>query len=152
MRSRLQKEDKSNFYTEALFIVAGKPRESDRNSWKQVEAKGSDRDCKNLTPHAGINGGVPDAIWHSIPQDLSRLHTFGCRAWATIPQHDRTKLKPKGIPLIFVDQVPCRPATCLRAQTALCCPYNRAAPRPGASSGTSRSRCTSDSGVAHVVA
>ncbi|SGY38385.1 BQ5605_C003g02017 [Microbotryum silenes-dioicae] len=38
MRSRLQKEDKSDFYTEALFIVAGKPRESDRNSWKQRKA------------------------------------------------------------------------------------------------------------------
>ncbi|SGY60145.1 BQ5605_C007g04389 [Microbotryum silenes-dioicae] len=58
-------------------------------------------DCKNLTPHAGIDGGLPDAIWHGIPQDLSRLRTFGCRAWATVPQHERTKLEPKGIPLIF---------------------------------------------------
>ncbi|SCV67081.1 BQ2448_5727 [Microbotryum intermedium] len=58
-------------------------------------------DCKNLTPHAGLNGDIPNAIWHGKPQDLSRLRTFGCRAWATMPQHERTKLKPKGTPLIF---------------------------------------------------
>ncbi|SGZ22965.1 BQ5605_C022g09567 [Microbotryum silenes-dioicae] len=46
-RSRLQKEDQSDFYTEALFIAAGKPRESDRNSWKQFEAKGSDRGARS---------------------------------------------------------------------------------------------------------
>ncbi|SCV70642.1 BQ2448_3404 [Microbotryum intermedium] len=59
-------------------------------------------DCKNLTPHAGLNGDIPNAIWHGKPQDLSRLRTFGCRAWATVPQHEHTKLEPKGTPLIFV--------------------------------------------------
>ncbi|SGY57265.1 BQ5605_C006g04249 [Microbotryum silenes-dioicae] len=113
-------------------------------------------DCKNLTPHAGIDGGVPDAIWHGIPQDLSRLRTFGCRAWAAVPQHERTKLEPKGIPLIFSqchvrgDRAPCRRATSLRARTALTCPYDRAAPRPGASFGTSRSCHTSNFSVAHA--
>ncbi|SCV74563.1 BQ2448_7592 [Microbotryum intermedium] len=28
-------------------------------------------DCKNLTPHAGLNGDIPNAIWHGKPQDLS---------------------------------------------------------------------------------
>ncbi|SCV74558.1 BQ2448_7590 [Microbotryum intermedium] len=58
-------------------------------------------DCKNLTPHAGLNGDIPNAIWHGKPQDLSRLRTFSCRAWATVPQHKCTKLEPKGTPLIF---------------------------------------------------
>ncbi|SCV72356.1 BQ2448_3893 [Microbotryum intermedium] len=63
----------------------------------------------NLTPHAGLNGNIPDAIWHGELQDLSRLHTFGCRAWATMPQHERTKLEPKGTPLIFMP----RPINCM---------------------------------------
>ncbi|SGZ27979.1 BQ5605_C026g10235 [Microbotryum silenes-dioicae] len=134
----------------ALFHDSGLPA----HLWE--EATQYYLDCKNLTPHAGIDGGVPDAIWHGIPQDLSRLRTFGCRAWATVPQHERTKLEPKGIPLIFSqrhvrgDRVPCRRATSLRARTALTRPYDRAAPRPGASFGTSRSCHTSNFSVAHA--
>ena len=53
---------------------------------------------KNLTPHSGIGGDVPDTVWHGSPRDVSHLRTFGCQAWATVPQHERRKFDAKGIP------------------------------------------------------
>ncbi|SGY54708.1 BQ5605_C006g03900 [Microbotryum silenes-dioicae] len=146
----------------ALFHDSGLPA----HLWE--EATQYYLDCKNLTPHAGIDGGVPDAIWHGIPQDLSRLRTFGCRAWATVPQHERTKLEPKGIPLIFVGYDQHAKAYRLydpdtqrtrisRNVTFVETEFPAAArqvcepePRPGASFGTSRSCHTSNFSVAHA--
>ncbi|SGY22681.1 BQ5605_C008g05020 [Microbotryum silenes-dioicae] len=58
--------------------------------------------CKNMTPHAGINGDIPDARWYGYAPDISSLRTFGCRAWHCLPSPSRSALDPKAIPLIFV--------------------------------------------------
>ncbi|SGZ29881.1 BQ5605_C053g12604 [Microbotryum silenes-dioicae] len=58
--------------------------------------------CKNLLPHAGIHGEVPDTRWYGMAPDVSSLRTFGCRAWHCLPSVKRTDLDPKAVPLIFV--------------------------------------------------
>ncbi|SGY53642.1 BQ5605_C006g03784 [Microbotryum silenes-dioicae] len=58
--------------------------------------------CKNLMPHAGICGAIPDARWHGVAPDISSLRAFGCRAWHCLPSVKRTNLDPKAVPLIFV--------------------------------------------------
>ncbi|SCZ88409.1 BZ3501_MvSof-1269-A2-R1_Chr10-2g02534 [Microbotryum saponariae] len=58
--------------------------------------------CKNMTPHAGVSGEIPDARWHGYAPDVSSLRTFGCRAWHCLPSASRSALDPKAMPLIFV--------------------------------------------------
>ncbi|SGY26754.1 BQ5605_C018g08773 [Microbotryum silenes-dioicae] len=58
--------------------------------------------CKNLMPHAGIRGDIPDTCWHGVAPDISSLRAFGCRAWHCLPSVKRTDLDPKAMPLIFV--------------------------------------------------
>lgn len=57
---------------------------------------------KNISPHTSINGKVPNAVWNGSKPNVSTLRVFECRAWLAIPYHERTKLDPKGISLIFV--------------------------------------------------
>ncbi|SGZ28076.1 BQ5605_C026g10272 [Microbotryum silenes-dioicae] len=58
--------------------------------------------CKNLMPHAGIGGEIPDTRWHGFAPDISTLRAFGCRAWHHLPSAKRTDLDPKAVPLLFV--------------------------------------------------
>ncbi|SGY70393.1 BQ5605_C004g03146 [Microbotryum silenes-dioicae] len=58
--------------------------------------------CKNLMPHAGIGGEIPDTRWHGFAPDISTLRAFGCRAWHHLPLAKRTDLDPKAVPLLFV--------------------------------------------------
>ncbi|SCZ95181.1 BZ3501_MvSof-1269-A2-R1_Chr1-3g01627 [Microbotryum saponariae] len=58
--------------------------------------------CKNMTPHAGVSGEIPDARWYGYAPDVSSLRTFGCRAWHCLPSASRSALDPKAMPLIFV--------------------------------------------------
>ncbi|SGY18595.1 BQ5605_C014g07409 [Microbotryum silenes-dioicae] len=57
--------------------------------------------CKNLMPHAGIGGEIPDTRWHGFAPDISTLRAFGCRAWHHLPSAKRTDLDPKAVPLLF---------------------------------------------------
>ncbi|SGY26808.1 BQ5605_C018g08798 [Microbotryum silenes-dioicae] len=58
--------------------------------------------CKNLMPHAGIGGEIPDTRWHGFAPDISTLRAFGCHAWHHLPSAKRTNLNPKAVPLLFV--------------------------------------------------
>ncbi|SGY77735.1 BQ5605_C005g03711 [Microbotryum silenes-dioicae] len=58
--------------------------------------------CKNLMPHAGIHGDIPDTRWYGIAPDVSSLRAFGCRAWHCLPSVKCTALDPKAVPLMFV--------------------------------------------------
>ncbi|SGY38242.1 BQ5605_C003g01985 [Microbotryum silenes-dioicae] len=58
--------------------------------------------CKNLMPHAGIRGDIPDTRWHGVAPDISSLRAFGCRAWHCLPSVKHTDLDPKAMPLIFI--------------------------------------------------
>ncbi|SCZ94936.1 BZ3500_MvSof-1268-A1-R1_Chr11-3g03491 [Microbotryum saponariae] len=58
--------------------------------------------CKNMTPHAGVSGEIPDARWYGYAPDVSSLRTFGCRAWHCLPSASCSALDPKAMPLIFV--------------------------------------------------
>ncbi|SGY15967.1 BQ5605_C012g06717 [Microbotryum silenes-dioicae] len=58
--------------------------------------------CKNLMPHAGVGGEIPDTCWHGFAPDISTLCAYGCRAWHHLPSAKRTDLDPKAVPLLFV--------------------------------------------------
>lgn len=58
-------------------------------------------DSKNLSPHVAINGQVPNAVFYNSKPNIFNLRVFGCLPWLALPQHERTKLEQKGVPLIF---------------------------------------------------
>lgn len=54
-----------------------------------------------MSPHAALDGKVPNAIWYNKKPKVSSLRIFGCRAsWPAVPQHEGSKLEAKGISLI----------------------------------------------------
>jgi len=67
-----------------------------------AEAAATFIDTKNLSPHAGIKGKIPNALWYGLTPDASVLRVFGCRAWMTLHHPHRDKLDDKAVPRIFV--------------------------------------------------
>lgn len=57
---------------------------------------------RNRTSSVGVSGQVPEEIFTGRKQCVSYFKAFGCVAYSWVPTHGRTKLDPRGIPVIFV--------------------------------------------------
>ncbi|SGY27406.1 BQ5605_C129g13358 [Microbotryum silenes-dioicae] len=57
---------------------------------------------KNRSPHSANSGVTPHTRWHGSKPSAGHLRVFGCRAWKAATTEARSKLDPRGIPLVFV--------------------------------------------------
>ncbi|SGY56257.1 BQ5605_C006g04119 [Microbotryum silenes-dioicae] len=57
---------------------------------------------KNRSPHSANSGVTPHTRWHGSKPSAGHLCVFGCRAWKAATTEARSKLDPRGIPLVFV--------------------------------------------------
>ncbi|SGY60597.1 BQ5605_C007g04454 [Microbotryum silenes-dioicae] len=57
---------------------------------------------KNRLPHSANSGTTPHTRWYSSKPSAGHLRVFGCRAWKAATTEPRSKLDPRGIPLVFV--------------------------------------------------
>ncbi|SGY11774.1 BQ5605_C011g06268 [Microbotryum silenes-dioicae] len=57
---------------------------------------------KNRSPHSANSGVTPHTRWHGSKPSAGHLRVFGCRAWKAATTKARSKLDPRGIPLVFV--------------------------------------------------
>lgn len=57
---------------------------------------------KNVTPSTASNGVTPWELWHGEKPDVSNLRTFGCTAYAHVPDDTRRKLDDKSRRCIYL--------------------------------------------------
>ncbi|KAJ1305492.1 hypothetical protein OPQ81_000499 [Rhizoctonia solani] len=64
----------------------------------------------NITPKKSLGGKTPEEIFTGNIPDVSRLRTFGCKAWAQVPDNQCTKLQDKSIECTYLGFAPNRKA------------------------------------------
>ncbi|KEP45491.1 putative Gag-Pol polyprotein/retrotransposon, partial [Rhizoctonia solani 123E] len=64
----------------------------------------------NITPKRFLNGRTPDEVFTGKKPDVARLRTFGCKAWARIPDDRRTKLQARSVECRYLGYAPNRKA------------------------------------------
>ncbi|KAG9081109.1 hypothetical protein FRC06_005815 [Ceratobasidium sp. 370] len=64
----------------------------------------------NVTPKRFLDGRTPDEVFTGKKPDVSRLRTFGCKAWARVPDEKRTKLEARSIECTYLGFAPNRKA------------------------------------------
>ena len=57
---------------------------------------------KNLSPTTAVLGRTPEEAWTGKNPSIAHLRAFGCKAFAHIPDNQRTKLDPKTKECTFV--------------------------------------------------
>jgi len=55
-----------------------------------------------MSPHAGIEGQIPDELWFGRKVNVKHLRVFGCPAYAHVPKAKRGKFDVKSEPRIFI--------------------------------------------------
>jgi hypothetical protein len=64
----------------------------------------------NITPKRSLGGKTPEEAFSGKVPDVSRLRTFGCKAWARVPDDKQTKLQARSIKCTYLGFAPNRKA------------------------------------------
>ena len=56
----------------------------------------------NVTPKKRLNGQTPNEVFSGKTPNISGLRTFGCKAWARVPDKLRTKLQARSLECIYL--------------------------------------------------
>ncbi|QRV85528.1 Copia-like polyprotein/retrotransposon [Ceratobasidium sp. AG-Ba] len=64
----------------------------------------------NITPKRRLNGRTPNEIFSGTIPNVSGLRTFGCKAWARVPDSMRTKLQARSFECNYLGFAPNRKA------------------------------------------
>ncbi|SGY49801.1 BQ5605_C001g00820 [Microbotryum silenes-dioicae] len=75
---------------------------AERANCSITEGIGNVRYVKNRSPHSANSGTTPHTCWYGSKPSAGHLRMFGCRAWKAATTEPRSKLDPRGIPLVFV--------------------------------------------------
>jgi hypothetical protein len=59
-----------------------------------------------VTPKRSLDGKTPEEVFSGKVPDVSRLRTFGCKAWACVPDDKRTKLQARSIECTYLGFAP----------------------------------------------
>jgi hypothetical protein len=57
---------------------------------------------KNRCPTKALDSKTPQEAWSGRKPDVSHLRAFGCKAFARVPNENKTKLKSKSMPCVFL--------------------------------------------------